>query len=49
MADQCDRVYTLQSATNLVPQQWLGPPVTGQFAVTNPISGSQRSFYRLSQ
>jgi uncharacterized repeat protein (TIGR03803 family) len=39
--------YTLQSATNLVPPvAWA--TVTGQFAVTNPISGT-RKFYRLSQ
>lgn len=39
--------YTLQSTTNLAsPAVWT--PVSGQNAVTNPISGTQE-FYRLSQ
>jgi hypothetical protein len=39
--------FTLQSATNLnLPVVW--STVSGQFAVTNPISGAQK-FYRLSQ
>jgi uncharacterized repeat protein (TIGR03803 family) len=38
--------FILQSTTNLVSAIWTN--VSGQFAVTNPISGTQR-FYRLSQ
>lgn len=38
--------FTLQSTTNLVSAIWSN--VSGQFAVTNPISGAQR-FYRLTQ
>jgi uncharacterized repeat protein (TIGR03803 family) len=39
--------FTLQTATNLVsPVVWI--PVSGQNAVTNPVSGKQM-FYRLSQ
>jgi uncharacterized repeat protein (TIGR03803 family) len=38
--------YTLQSTTNLLSPGWT--TVTGQFAVTNPISGV-RIFYRLSR
>ncbi len=46
--------FTLQLTTNLVsPAVWATnslPPVVvnGQYAVTNPISGTQ-TFYRLSQ
>jgi uncharacterized repeat protein (TIGR03803 family) len=39
--------YTLQSTTNLAPPA-VWDPVSGQNAVTNPISGT-RKFYRLSQ
>jgi uncharacterized repeat protein (TIGR03803 family) len=38
--------FTLQSTANLVSAIWTN--LSGQFAVTNPISGPQR-FYRLSQ
>jgi uncharacterized repeat protein (TIGR03803 family) len=38
--------FTLQSTTNLASPQWT--TVSGQNAVTNPISGTQM-FYRLSQ
>jgi uncharacterized repeat protein (TIGR03803 family) len=38
--------FTLQSTTNLALPDWI--TVSGQFAVTNPISGMQM-FYRLSQ
>ena len=39
--------YTLQSTTNLVPPV-VWSAVSGQNAVTNPISGTQK-FYQLSQ
>jgi hypothetical protein len=39
--------YTLQSTTNLAPPA-VWDPVSGQNAVTNPISGT-RKFYRLIQ
>jgi hypothetical protein len=38
--------FTLQSSTNLVSPLWYS--VSGQFAVTNPISGSQQFFRLLS-
>jgi uncharacterized repeat protein (TIGR03803 family) len=38
--------FTLQSTTNLASPAWI--TVTGQFAVTNPISGTQM-FFRLKQ
>jgi uncharacterized repeat protein (TIGR03803 family) len=38
--------FTLQSTTNLVSAIWSN--ISGQFAVTNPITGAQR-FYRLTQ
>jgi hypothetical protein len=39
--------FTLQSSTSLVSPVWSS--VSGQFAVTNPISGSQQFFRLLSQ
>jgi uncharacterized repeat protein (TIGR03803 family) len=38
--------FTLQSTTNLVSAIWSN--ISGQFAVTNPITGAQK-FYRLTQ